>query len=73
VSREPVELEARAIEWTAGYRDARHLRPTRDWLLALEAAAGPALRLAALTDDAERMVPSGPTVDPARVEPDDDA
>ena len=67
------ELETRAIEWTAGYRDARHLLRTRDWLLVLEPEAGPALRLAALTHDAERMFPGGPTVDPARIEPDDAA
>jgi hypothetical protein len=68
-----MELEARAADWIAGYRDARHLVRTRDWLLTLEPDAGPALRLAALTHDAERMIPGGPTVDPARTEPDDAA
>ncbi len=59
----PDPLELAALGWVAGYWNARHLVRTRDWLLALEPAAGLALRLAALTHDMERSVPGGPRLD----------
>jgi hypothetical protein len=65
------ELELRADAWVEPYRDARHLRRTRDWLLVVEPDADEALRLAALTHDMERHYPGGPQHDPARFEPDD--
>jgi hypothetical protein len=50
-----------------------HLVRTRDWLLVPSPPPGRRCGLAALTHDAERMIPGGPTVDAARIEPDDDA
>ena len=64
-------LEHRADAWVGTYRDAHHLRRTRDWLLVIEPDADEALRLAALTHDMERHFPGGPLVDPSRFEPSD--
>jgi hypothetical protein len=56
------ELERRALEWVAPFRNARHLERTRDWVLELRPDAGEPLRLAALTHDAEREVAGGATI-----------
>jgi hypothetical protein len=64
-------LEQKADAWVGTYRDAHHLRRTRDWLLVLEPGADEALRIAALTHDMERHYPGGPQHDPARHEPGD--
>lgn len=53
-------LEQLAQEWVAPWPNARHLLRTRDWVLALEPNATLALRLAALTHDAERNFPGSP-------------
>jgi hypothetical protein len=65
------DLESRAETWIKPYTDAHHLRRTRDWALELQTAASLAVRLAALTHDMERHFRGGPTMDPARMEPDD--
>ena len=57
-------LEQAAEAWIAGYFNERHLLRTRDWLLRLQAEAGDAARVAALTHDIERRVPGGPRLDP---------
>jgi hypothetical protein len=54
------EVERAAELWIADYFQARHLLRTRDWVVALQPDAGPALRIAALTHDIERRVPGGP-------------
>ena len=53
-------LERLARNWVEPWPNARHLLRTRDWLLMLEPRATPALRLAALTHDAERNFPGSP-------------
>jgi hypothetical protein len=58
------ELEHAALEWIASYWNAQHLVRTREWVLELDAEAGLALRLAALTHDIERNFPGGPAPDP---------
>lgn len=65
------DLLAKADAWIADYRDAHHLRRTRDWLLELVPDASEALQLAALTHDMERHFPGGPVVRPDRYQPDD--
>ena len=65
------ELVERAEAWIALFRDAHHLRRTRDWLLEIEPEASEALVLAALTHDMERHFPGGPIVDPGRKPPED--
>jgi len=65
------DLEQRAEEWIAPYRNAHHLVRARDWALALEPDASEAVRLAALTHDIERHFPGGPPVDPT-LAPDDE-
>ncbi len=57
------ELERAALEWISPFRNARHLVRTRDWVLELRPDAGEALRLAALTHDAEREVAGGTPLD----------
>lgn len=64
------ELEQRAEEWIAPYRNARHLVRARDWAVELDPDASEAVRLAALTHDIERHFPGGPPVDPT-LAPDD--
>ncbi len=64
-------LVGRAEQWIAPYRNARHLERTRHWLLVLDADAGEALVLAALTHDMERHFPGGPLMDPATIPADD--
>lgn len=56
------ELERRALEWVAPFRNARHLVRTRDWVLELRPDAGEPLRLAALGHDAEREVAGGAAI-----------
>jgi hypothetical protein len=47
-----------ALDWvTEVHPHARHLARTLDWLLVLDPAAGEALRIAAVTHDAERAFP----------------
>jgi hypothetical protein len=53
-------LEARALRWIAPFSQAEHLVRARDWALELDPAASPALLLAALTHDIERLFPGGP-------------
>ncbi len=65
------DLEQRAEEWIAPYRNAHHLVRARDWALELEPDASEAVRLAALTHDIERHFPGGPPVDPT-LAPDDE-
>ena len=59
-------LEARAEVWLAPWPNAQHLLRARDWLLVLEPRAPLALRLAALTHDAERNFPGSPRQLPER-------
>jgi hypothetical protein len=66
-----VSFEQQALQWIEPYWNAHHLVRTRDWLLELDADAGQALRLAALTHDMERHFPGGPVTDPATTPPDD--
>jgi hypothetical protein len=66
-----VTLEERAAEWIEPYWNANHLGRTRDWAVELDADAGEALRLAALTHDMERHFPGGPVQD-LSVEPEED-
>jgi hypothetical protein len=61
---DPLEVRARA--WLAPWPNSRHLLRTRDWLLILEPRAGLALRLAALSHDAERNFPGSPLQSPER-------
>jgi hypothetical protein len=56
---DPSQLELRAAEWIAPYSQAEHLVRARDWVVALDPGASPALRLAALTHDIERYFPEG--------------
>lgn len=65
------DLERRALEWIASFRNARHLERTRKWVLELRPNADEALRLAALTHDAERDVSGGASLD-AQIEAFDD-
>jgi hypothetical protein len=69
--RRTTSLERAADTWIRAYKDAEHLRRTRDWALRLEPEARLAVRLAALTHDMERHFEGGPTMDPASMEPDD--
>lgn len=57
------EFERRALEWIARFRNARHLERTRHWVVELRPDADEALRLAALTHDAEREVAGGASLD----------
>jgi hypothetical protein len=57
------ELERRAFAWIRPFRNARHLERTRDWVLVLRPEADEALRLAALTHDAEREMDGGAPLD----------
>lgn len=57
------ELERRALDWIAPFRNARHLERTRDWVLELRPDADEALRLAALMHDAEREVGGAASLD----------
>jgi hypothetical protein len=66
-----VTLEERAAEWIEPYWNANHLVRTRDRAVELDADAGEALRLAALTHDMERHFPGGPVPD-LSVEPEED-
>ena len=63
-------LEARALTWIEPFWNANHLVRTRDWAVQLDADAGEALRLAALTHDMERHFPGGPALD-LSVEPEE--
>jgi hypothetical protein len=60
------DLESRAQNWVTPWPNARHLVRTKYWLLELEPEAGLALRLAALTHDAERNFPGSPQQHPDR-------
>jgi hypothetical protein len=62
-ARSLTTLERRALAWIAPFRNARHLERTRDWVLELRPDADEALRLAALTHDAEREVAGGAPLD----------
>jgi hypothetical protein len=57
------ELERRALAWIGPFRNARHLERTRDWVLELRPDADEALRLAALTHDAEREITRSASLD----------
>jgi hypothetical protein len=71
-ARRVTELERRALEWIAAFRNARHLERTRHWVLELRPDADEALRLAALMHDAEREVAGGASLD-AQIAAFDDA
>ena len=66
-------MERAAELWIAGYFNARHLVRTRDWAVALDAAAGEDVRIAALTHDIERHVADAPRLDPRTQSWDDPA
>jgi hypothetical protein len=53
------DLERRADDWIAPFRQVDHLRATHRWLLELDPEADLALRVAALTHDMERHYPAG--------------
>ncbi|WP_106475893.1 hypothetical protein [Phytohalomonas tamaricis] len=58
-------LEQDAMEWLDGFYQLEHLLNTRSWVVALCAGqASEALRFAALSHDAERFFPGGPTGTP---------
>lgn len=58
-------LELEATRWLDGFYQLEHLFNTRYWVLALtDGAASEALRLAAITHDAERFFPGGPSGTP---------
>jgi hypothetical protein len=57
------EIERRAADWIDPYSQAWHLVRARDWLVHLDPAATPEMRLAVLTHDIERMFPGGPSND----------
>ncbi|CAN7781865.1 hypothetical protein LJR034_008313 [Caballeronia sp. LjRoot34] len=59
------ELELAATVWLDGFYQLEHLFNTRAWVIDLSlGAASPELRFAALTHDAERFFPGGPTDTP---------
>jgi hypothetical protein len=57
-------LELAAAEWLDGFYLLEHLLCTRAWTMRLRPDASPELRFAALTHDAERFFPGGPTSTP---------
>jgi hypothetical protein len=58
-------LELEATRWLDGFYQLEHLFNTRYWVLQLtQGAASEALRLAAITHDAERFFPGGPSGTP---------
>ncbi|MGO8855832.1 MAG: hypothetical protein ACLQO1_08995 [Steroidobacteraceae bacterium] len=57
-------LELAATEWLDGFYLLEHLLCTRAWALRLWPDVSPELRFAALTHDAERFFPGGPTSTP---------
>jgi hypothetical protein len=59
-------VEKEVERWVSPWQNATHLLHTRDWLLVLEPDAGAAVRIAALTHDAERNFPGGPVQRPDR-------
>ncbi|MGF6873049.1 hypothetical protein [Paraburkholderia sp. MM5477-R1] len=59
------DLELSATAWLDGFYQLEHLFNTRMWAIELSmGAASPQLRFAALTHDAERFFPGGPTDTP---------
>lgn len=59
------ELELAATTWLDGFYQLEHLFNTRSWVIELSmGAASPELRFAAVTHDAERFFPGGPTDTP---------
>jgi hypothetical protein len=59
------ELELAATRWLDGFYQLEHLFNTRTWTIQLSlGAASPELRFAAITHDAERFFPGGPTDTP---------
>jgi hypothetical protein len=59
----PLELDA--TRWLDGFYQLEHLLNTRMWAIELSnKAASPELRFAAITHDAERFFPGGPTDTP---------
>ena len=58
MTADPDDLLARADAWIAPYWNADHLRRTVHWLRVLAPDASPALLLAALTHDIERLFPA---------------
>jgi hypothetical protein len=57
-------LELAATVWLDGFYQLEHLLCTRAWIIKLWPDSTPAVRFAALTHDAERFFPGGPTSTP---------
>ena len=57
-------LEDDAMEWLDGFYQLEHLIATRMWAIKICPEASPELRVAALTHDAERFFPGGPSSTP---------
>lgn len=60
------ELELGAMQWLDGFYSLEHLLCTRAWVLKLFPGASAELKFAALTHDAERHFPGGPTSTPSK-------
>ena len=59
-------LELRAVQWLDGFYSLEHLLCTRAWVIRLLPSASEELKFAALTHDAERHFPGGPSSTPNR-------
>lgn len=57
-------LELKAIAWLDGFYQLEHLLVARRWTRCLSSAPSAALQFAALTHDAERFFPGGPSSTP---------
>lgn len=57
-------LELSAAGWLNGFYQLEHLLCTRAWAVKLWPGASPELKFAAMTHDAERFFPGGPTSTP---------
>ena len=57
-------LEDDAMQWLDGFYQLEHLIATRMWAVKLCPEASPELKFAALTHDAERFFPGGPSSTP---------
>ena len=58
------ELELAALDWLDGFYQLEHLLAARDWAIQLAGKASFELKFAALTHDAERFFPGGPSGTP---------
>ncbi|WP_425416905.1 hypothetical protein [Oricola indica] len=58
------ELELAALDWLDGFYQLEHLLSARKWVIRLAGNASEELRFAALTHDAERFFPGGPSDKP---------